>query len=158
MAARFTAAELDQDAADAICEQLVTGVPGGDGKPASLRAILRAAGPELPDKRTVTRWLHAFPAFRAQYVAAREEQAEAIFDECIDVSDDRSDDAQSRRVRVDTRKWALGIMVPKRFGARVAVTGPDGGPVELEHAVDLERLDALFDRLKARRASEGEAP
>jgi hypothetical protein len=158
---RFSASELDQEAADRILERLVEGVPGGDGKPASLASILRAAraaGEAMPSWRTVFRWLHAFPEFAAAYARAREEQAEAIFDEILDVADDAGDDPQSRRVRIDARKWALGRMLPKRFGDRLAVTGGDGGPLEIEHAVEIDALDALLDRVQAREAPEGGAP
>jgi hypothetical protein len=156
---RFAADELDQGAADTILERLVEGVPGGDGKPASLAAVLRDAkqrGEELPPVRTVFRWLERHASFREAYARAREEQAEAIFDEILDVADDALDDSQSRRVRIDARKWALGRMLPKRFGDRVALTGGDGGPLEIEHAVDPDTLDALLDRVAAREAPEGE--
>ncbi len=84
----------------------------------SLRAICRDVA--MPDKATVLRWLadKAKIDFRDQYAHARERQADALFDEALEIADDASGDwavdkdgkkaldhenVQRSRLRVDTR-------------------------------------------------------
>lgn len=135
-----------------ICEGLASGK--------SLREVCAADG--LPDPRTVYRWLlddkHA--EFCQQYARARELQAEKWADEIVDVADDGSNDWMQRhskdgqaigwvengeavsrsRLRVDTRKWVLSKLMPKKYGDKVAVTGGDGeGPVVLKVVTGIER-------------------
>ena len=47
---------------------------------------------------------------------------------------------QRSRLRVDTRKWILSKMVPKKYGTKVTaeITGADGGPVKTEEMSSLE--------------------
>lgn len=116
--------EFTQEKADAICERLAAGE--------SLRAICRDDG--QPDNKTVLRWLEANEGFRQQYARARELQAEALFDEMLEIADDSSGDAttngrgdtvmdaefvQRSRLRVDTRKWYLSKLAPKKYGEKV---------------------------------------
>lgn len=96
------------------------------------------------------RWLHIHSEFRDQYARAREAQAEHWADEIIEISDDGTNDWTERqnkdgstyeaidsehinrsRLRVDTRKWLMARMAPKKYGDKVTqeVTGGDGGPL-----------------------------
>jgi hypothetical protein len=70
--------EFSQQIADQICERLA------DGE--SLRGI--CAGDEMPNKSTVFRWLAARKEFSDQYARAREEQAETLADEIVEIADD----------------------------------------------------------------------
>ncbi len=127
----------------------------------SLRKI--CADPDMPDKTTVLRWLAAKEnaEFRTQYAHAREMQADALFDEALEIADETSDDwiiteggkkilnsehVQRSRLRVDTRKWAAGKLAPKRYGDKLQHTGDGGGPIrvrpDLSKLTD-EELDAL---------------
>lgn len=144
--------DFTQDIADAICEKL------GDG--ISLRTICLAE--DMPAKSTVFRWLSLNKAFSDQYARAREAQADAIFDESLDIADDGSNDyitktngdgsttvqpntehIQRSRLRIDTRKWMAGKLAPKKYGDKIALTGADGdGPVRIEHSGQIAKLDA----------------
>jgi hypothetical protein len=100
----------------------------------------------MPSTTAVTKWLRDFPEFRDQYVRARELQADAIFDECLDIADDSRNDwilrngerapdteaIQRARLRIDTRKWMAGKLRPKKYGDKLDLThaGADGGPIE----------------------------
>lgn len=81
----------------------------------------------MPDTSTVFRWLAKHEDFREQYARAREEQAETHADEIIDIADDFADDPNSRRVRIDARKWIASKLKPKKYGDKtdhnVAVNG-----------------------------------
>jgi len=114
----------------------------------SLREICQEE--EMPDKSTVMRWLATHAEFRDQYASAREAQADYYAEEIIEISDDGSNDWMERqrndgsieevenkevlnrsRLRVDTRKWLMARMAPKKYGDKVVQEhqGPDGGPV-----------------------------
>ena len=72
-------------------------------------------------------------------VRAREAQADALFDECLEIADDTSGDLTTKestnedgtpvlvvnhehinrsRLRVDTRKWLVAKLAPKKYGER----------------------------------------
>lgn len=91
----------------------------------------------MPGKRTVFRWLSGNPEFRHQYAQARESQAEAIADEILEISDDGTNDTQvdengfervnhdhiaRSKLRVDSRKWLLSKLAPKKYGDQLGVT------------------------------------
>lgn len=125
------------EAAFVICERLAQGE--------SLRKI--CSDENMPDKSTVMRWLSAKPEFRDQYARAREAQADYWAEEIVEISDDSSGDVivdeesgNSRqnsefvarsRLRVDTRKWLMARMAPKKYGDKITQEhqGPDGGPL-----------------------------
>jgi hypothetical protein len=107
----------------------------------SLREICRDE--EMPDKSTVMRWLAKYPEFRDQYAGAREAQADYYAEEILEIADDGSNDWMERkrgdetievenhevlnrsRLRVDTRKWLMARMAPKKYGDKVTqeITG-----------------------------------
>src|SRR5262245_61740302 len=65
--------------------------------------------------------------FRDRYARAREEQADAIFKEMLEIADrgrDNENESQARiqrdRLRVDTRKWMAARLAPKKYGDRVS--------------------------------------
>lgn len=127
--------EFTQDVADAICEKLA------DGN--SLRSI--CAADDMPARSTVFKWLAdpARSAFVDQYARAREAQAEALFEDILDIADDGSNDytvkkrpdgseydafdaehVQRSKLRVDARKWMVSKLAPKKYGDKL----------ELEHS------------------------
>ena len=113
-----------QEIADVICERLANGE--------SLRRICR--DDDMPEMRTVMRWLNAREEFCQQYVRARELQAECIFDEMAEIADDGTNDwmasnapdcegykingehVQRSKLRIDARKWMLAKMAPRKYG------------------------------------------
>lgn len=100
---------LHQAVKDLICEKIASGM--------SLRAI--AATGETPKPGVICRELSLDTEFAEQYARARQAQADVLFDELIEIADDRSDDPASRRVRVDARKWAASKLKPKVYGDKV---------------------------------------
>src|SRR5688572_22965809 len=74
--------------ADAICARLA------DGE--SLRSVCQSD--EMPDKRTVFRWLRTNDEFRHQYTRAKEESADALSDEMLDIADDARNDWMEQQV------------------------------------------------------------
>ena len=106
----------------AICMRLASGE--------SLRSICKRK--YYPSRFAVIRWLQCNESFRNHYAQAREMQAEYFIDDIIEIADDSENDTietdngprfnseyvQRSRLRVDTRKWAMERMAPKRYGAK----------------------------------------
>ena len=108
-----------------ICKRLSKGE--------SLRSICRDDA--MPHIDTVYGWLldGKHERFSAQYTHARQIQAELMFEELEElcdvspqdiVGDDKSDNArvQARKLQVDTRKWILAKMMPKKYGEKLDLT------------------------------------
>lgn len=125
-----------EDLAERICLELT------DGR--SLRSICNEEE-WAPDISTVMRWLYSKEEFRIHYARAREQQAELMADELLDIADDGTNDWMERtkrdgttetvpdhehinrsRLRVDTRKWVASKLLAKKYGDKLAVTDPDG--------------------------------
>lgn len=134
--------EFNQEVADKICERLADGV--------SLRTICDAE--DMPNRATVFRWLGKYKEFSDQYACAREAQADALFDEVIDIADDSRNDwmesadeeggigyklngenIQRARLRVDARKWMAGKLRPKKYGDRQEIEHT--GDLSIKHSV-----------------------
>jgi hypothetical protein len=133
-----------QEVADTICEMMA------EGK--SLRAICRAD--DMPDRVTVLRWVRNNEEFRNQYTRAREDLADYYNDDMLDIADTGNpDDVARAKLRVDTRKWAMSKMAPKKYGEKLAIGGDsDAPPIQVADVTDLDRakaLAALMARMKA---------
>jgi hypothetical protein len=101
--------DYTQEVASLICNRLA------DGE--SLRAI--CLDEDMPARETVRGWLIRLPEFAGQYARARGEQGDAYADEIVAIADDKDEDANSRRVRIDARKWAAGKLRPDVYGEKV---------------------------------------
>lgn len=98
----------------------------------SLRSIAKAD--DMPPRSVIHRWLLLHPEFADQYTRAKEVQADEMFDEILDIADSKQGDVttdefgnekpnneyiQRSRLRVDTRKWYLSKVLPKKYGERI---------------------------------------
>lgn len=125
-----------------ICKRLALGE--------SLRSICQEEG--MPHSDTLYAWLldDDKKYFSVKYAQARAIQAENMFDEILEISDDGSNDfmeikkgsltynvedkevTNRSRLRVDTRKWYLSKVLPKKFGDKLDLTsGGDKLPVPI---------------------------
>lgn len=139
--------DFTQETADAICAQLAEGI--------SLRTVCLAE--EMPCKSTVFKWLREVPGFSDQYARAKEEAADALVEDMLDIADDGANDwmeqldkdgkaigwrengeAISRsRLRVDTRKWIAAKLKAKKYGDKVDMTHEAGDSLQsLLQAID----------------------
>jgi transposase len=145
---------FSQTIADAICDRLA------DGE--SLRTVCRDE--RMPGKSTVFRWLAANQVFQDQYARACEVRADEIFDQMLEIADtpqigekrttkewgtevSKADMIDHRKLQVETRKWALGKMMPKKYGDKLAIGGADDLP-PIKTMSDAD-LDAEIARLAA---------
>jgi hypothetical protein len=124
----------------------------------SLRAICRSE--DMPGRTTVLRWLENNEVFRGQYERAREALIEHWGEEILEISDDGTNDYMERqkgedvervangehiqrsRLRVDTRKWLMSKLAPRKYGdfMRNEHSGPDGGPVVVQSTPTEQKL------------------
>jgi hypothetical protein len=120
-----------------ICERLAAGE--------SIRTV--CLDEDMPAARTLFLWMQRHPEFLQQYTRAKEESADALVEEMLDIADDGTNDWMMKhdregafvgwqangdhinrsRLRVDTRKWIASRLKPKKYGDKVALTGADGG-------------------------------
>ena len=112
-----------QETADRICDLIAEGE--------SLRAVCRM--PDHPSASTVFKWLSEQPAFSEQYARACEARAETMFEDMLDIADESGFDTiqgengdrantewiSRSKLRVDTRKWMLSKMQPKKYGDKI---------------------------------------
>jgi hypothetical protein len=124
----------------AICAEIALGY--------SLRTICTTGS--MPCVATIFNWLRVHPEFLEQYTRAKEEQADALAEEMLDIADDGTNDwvekngkdgkpfialdaehVQRSRLRIETRKWIASKLKPKKYGEKVNVeaTGKDGTPL-----------------------------
>ena len=88
-------------------------------------------------RATFYNWLNENPERIELYKKATEIRADGIFDDMLEISDDRSKDtfldAQGNRqqsmvavnrsrLQLDTRKWVLGRMNPKKYSEKLDIT------------------------------------
>ncbi len=129
-----------QKVADTICERIAAGE--------SLRKI--TADPGMPCQTAVFSWLARHEAFAQQYARAREQQMDAMAEELLEIADDGTNDfkldkdgnevldsehIQRSRLRVDTRKWLMSKLKPKKYGEKI------------EHEHQVNAVVGLYRRL-----------
>jgi hypothetical protein len=91
-----------------ICDKLTEGV--------SLRKLCMSE--EFPNASTVYVWLDRFPSFAEKYARAREAATEDMLEAILEIADDPKIDTQDKRVRIDTRKWAMSKLNMKKYGEK----------------------------------------
>jgi hypothetical protein len=125
----------------------------------------------MPATITVFRWLSASNTapwaddFRVQYARAKEEAADAMAEDILDIADDGTNDyieregkdgstytvvnnevIQRSRLRVDTRKWLMAKMKPKRYGDKLDLTS---GGEKISRTTPPEEIEAILARADA---------
>jgi len=139
-----------QELADEICSQLANGD--------SMRTVCKPD--EMPCKATLFMWMRTNQAFLDQYTRAKQESADALTDEMLDIADDSTNDyiktdegdkkvdqehIQRSRLRIETRKWLASKLKPKKYGDRQQID-----VVDKTDSPDEEELDARIANLIAR--------
>jgi hypothetical protein len=115
--------------ADTICELTAT-------TSKSLRSICNELNLSVS---AVLDWLASgkYQEFTDKYARAKTMQADAMFEEIIEIADDEAKDlldgefgqqgnaaaVQRAKLRVDARKWAASKLAPKKYGDKIEHTG-----------------------------------
>jgi hypothetical protein len=84
-------------------------------------------------------WVNEDAELAAEYARAREDLIERIANEVIELSDadvgmqpDGKKDwaaVQKHKLQVDTRKWLLSKLAPKKYGEKIEVSGDPANPL-----------------------------
>lgn len=112
----------------------------------SLKSI--CSDPSLPCVTTVLKWLRENSEFALQYARAKEEQADFMCEEMLEIADDGSNDTitgvkpsgeeyemenkewtNRSKLRVETRKWLASKLKPKKYSDKIDVTS-GGEPIK----------------------------
>jgi len=143
-------------AIDTILEKII------EGK--SCRSILDSDRENLPSNRLFIEWLSGDLELSKQYTQACELRSEKMADDILNICDSVEDDIivledgrevvnnnviQRDRLRVDTRKWLLAKMNPKKFGDRISqeITG-EVTINKLSPEERQKRIDELIQKAK----------
>ena len=100
----------------------------------SLRFALNTNG--MPSSSTFYQWLELDEDKSKRYVRACEDRELLIFDEILDIADKQGEDIittdvgdiinhnviNRNRLQIDTRKWMLGKLNPKKYGDKTDIT------------------------------------
>lgn len=137
--------DYNADVAATLCAMVAMGM--------SVRTACKAD--DMPCVVTFFKWLRLYPEFVKQYEAAKAESAAALAEELLDIADDGTNDwmeihdkdgncvgykvngehVQRSRLRLDTRKWLLSKLAPKKYGDKVDVNlgGQENNPLTVLH-------------------------
>jgi hypothetical protein len=91
---------------------------------------------------TLNHWLNDDAELAADYARAREELHEFIAAEIVAIADAPVPSnekggldpgaIQKQRLQVDTRKWLLSKLAPKKYGDKIEVSGDSDNPLKIE--------------------------
>lgn len=119
--------EQKNEIVNKVCDRILRGEP--------MRDIL--SDKDMPAASTFLIWVSEDDAKSKQYARAMEIRGELLFQETLDIADNGSNDwmvindpdnlgyklngehVQRSRVRIDTRKWYLSKLNPKKFGDKI---------------------------------------
>lgn len=123
-----------QDRAD-LAKKVLEGMHGG----LSCFKACQAAG--VPHS-TFIGWVNVDPELADKYTRAREDLIERMAQEVLELSDsdvglqpDGKKDwaaVQKHKLQVDTRKWLLSKLAPKKFGDKLELTGDPDRPLAIQ--------------------------
>ena len=75
---------------------------------------------DQPSQQSVYTWLREDEDFRERYARAREAQADKYFQEIIEIADAATPETVNvARLRVDSRKFTVARLAPKKYGDHV---------------------------------------
>lgn len=129
--------EERKEIVDFVCSEIA------EGK--SLRSVL-SNNNNMPARKTFLEWMENEEEIRNQYARAMERRQDVIFEEILSISDDQGGDVteneegvevinhnviQRARLRVDSRKWMLGKMNPKKYGEKVELDNRHSGEIRI---------------------------
>lgn len=122
----------------------------------SLRSVCRSEG--MPAIGTVMKWIANHSHLQEQYARAREAGLDAMAEEILEIADDARNDwmqrndpnnegwqfngehSQRSKLRIESRKWLLAKMAPKKYGERVTIDAVGPGSVEQLPTAELEQI------------------
>lgn len=144
--------KYSDEVANVICERIAT-------TSWSLRTICES-DEMLPSVTTILTWLRDKPDFLAQYTRAKEEQADLMAEEILDIADDATNDFMTitkgdmtyevenkewtsrSKLRIESRKWLASKLKPKKYGEKTDIT-TNGKAI----SADSEQMAIIADKI-----------
>lgn len=77
---------------------------------------------DMPSKTSVYEWLNKHDQFTDMYREAVSQRADYHFDEMLGIADDviaETAEVAKAKLRIDTRKWVLSRLNPRKYGDKV---------------------------------------
>lgn len=165
-----TAAPTRQLAPIAYDQTLWTEMLADIASGAPTRRVIREKG---VTGRTFYGTIDANPELAERYTRAKQGGLDALADEIIELADESrigkktketkdgtfdeyGDMVERSRLQIESRKWLLAKLAPKKYGDKVQqeVTGADGGPIQQEtKLVCDDQMAALAEKIAALRAA-----
>jgi hypothetical protein len=96
----------------------------------TVREICKAD--DMPAVSTIFLWLFKQRAFSEQYARACEARTAAFAEETLQIADDAmpiQGRVDKERLRIDTRKWLMSKMFPKKYGDSTTLKGDPDAPL-----------------------------
>ena len=141
--------DYSEKIASEICTRLTQGEP----------LVQMCKDEHLPHVSTIYRWLARHPDFCDTYARAREEQADTLADEIVQIADERPEvnpiiDSKTgelirielsssyiawQKNRIEARKWTAMKLKPKKYGDKLELGGDPNNPLKIEVKVEAEQ-------------------
>jgi transposase len=100
----------------------------------SLRKVAKELG---CSEAAIRQWEREDEAFASQYATARDRYHAVVAEQLIELADEAREDEPGKtnayRLAIDTRKWVLSKVLPKKYGDKLINehTGPDGSALNI---------------------------
>jgi transposase-like protein len=139
--------KYSEELADRICEAIANSNRG-------LVTICKQEG--MPTRSTVHKWISENKQFSDKYAKAREDQADYLAEEMLEIADNSTNDTtlnrmgeeienrewvNRSRLRVDTRKFIASKLKPKKYGDKLDLT-TDGEKIQTPILIDWTTKDS----------------
>jgi hypothetical protein len=101
---------------------------------------------DMPSKTSIYEWLNKHSQFTDMYREAVNQRADFHFDEMLDIADDvipETAEVARAKLRIDTRKWVISRMNPRKYGDKA-----DGSEADEDTAQPIEVVVNVRDARK----------
>ena len=85
----------------------------------------------MPVMDTMWRWIREKRDFSEQYAVAKQESADALIEDILDIADDSAGDVPRDRLRIDARKWIASKLKPKKYGDKASLDVDTGRDIKI---------------------------
>jgi hypothetical protein len=119
----------------AICKEVLQGMRDGLS---AFKACQKAGVPQS----TFNDWVNGDKNLSVEYAHAREDLIERIANEVMELADSEVPETgdgkkdwqaiQKHKLQVDTRKWLLSKLAPKKYGEKLELSGDPDNPVAIQ--------------------------
>ncbi len=144
--------KFSSESADTVCEAIASSTMG-------LRSLC-AHREDLPPWQTVMGWLSRYPNFQEQYARAKQRQMELIAEDILEICDAPADDStqvQRAKLQVETRKWLMSKLAPKKYGDRLDLTSSGETLPVPSHQIDA-RIQSIIMQARMRHEATSDVP